>query len=82
MIAVCRVTQCASFITFFYENRYSALLALQKNPILHLSDKAISQAVIKGWFKKLEDKASDAPSKCLQRRMTLAVVDELVEIVG
>ncbi len=48
----------------------------------HLSDEAINQAMIKRWFKKLEDKASDAPNKCLQRRMRLAVVDELVEIVG
>ncbi len=37
---------------------------------------------IKRWCKKLKDKASDAPSKSLQRRIRLEVVDTLVEIVG
>ncbi len=52
---------------------------LRFNP--YFFDKAISQATIKRWFKKLKDKASDAQSKSLQRRARLEVVDELVEIV-
>ncbi len=48
----------------------------------NFADKATSQAIFKRWFKKLEDKASDASNKSLQRRMSLEVVDESVEIVG
>ncbi len=48
----------------------------------HFVDKATSQAIIKRWFKKVEDTGSDAPNKVLQRRMRLEVVGELVEIVG
>ncbi len=36
--------------------------------------------LFKRWCKKQEDKASDAPSKSLQRRIRLKVVDTLVEI--
>ncbi len=49
---------------------------LKYNP--HFPGKAISQADNLAT----EDKASDAPSKFLQRRMRLEAVDELVEIVG
>ncbi len=34
------------------------------------------------WFKKLENGASTAPSKSVQRYMILEVVDDLVEVVG
>ncbi len=48
----------------------------------HFSDKAISQATINRWFKELEDQATDAPRKPLQRHMRLEVWDELVGITG
>ncbi len=48
----------------------------------NFADKATSQAIIKRWFKKPENTASDAPNNYLQRRMRLQVVDELMEIVG
>ncbi len=50
--------------------------------IVHFSDKPLSRATIYSWFKKLGDGVSDAPSKSLQRRRRLRVVDELGEIVG
>ncbi len=52
---------------------------LKYNP--HFSDKVVSQAIIERWFKELEDKVSDAPSKFLQRRIRLEVVDTLVVIL-
>ncbi len=48
----------------------------------HFADKATSQAIILRLFKKLEDKASDAPNKFLQRHIKLEVIDELVDIEG
>ncbi len=33
------------------------------------------------WFEKLEDTVSDVPSKSLQRRMGLELLDELMETV-
>ncbi len=50
--------------------------------ILPYSDMSLSRATIYRLFKKLGDGDNDAPSKYLQRRMGLEVVDELVEIVG
>ncbi len=48
----------------------------------NFADKATSKTIIKRWFKKLEDTASEAPNKILQRSMELEAADELVEIVG
>ncbi len=63
------------------ENRYSALLAFLKH-YPQFSDKAISQSIIKRWFKTVRDKASDAPSNVLQRHIRLKVVEGLAEILG
>ncbi len=49
--------------------------------IPHFSNKAISQSTIQPWFKKREDRVSDAPNKYLQIRMQHEVVDKMVEIV-
>ncbi len=48
----------------------------------NFANKATGQAIIKRWFKKPEDTASNATNNFSQRRMQLEVVDELVEIVG
>ncbi len=66
-----------SFVKIFIQHNSPFL---KSNP--YFFDKAISQATIKRWFKKLEYKASDAQSKSLQRRARLEVVDELAEIIG
>ncbi len=78
--SVCKVTQCASLIVSFCENRCSALFAFL-NIYSILSDRTISQTTIYRWFKKLDDRASDTPSKSLQTLMRLEVVDEMVETV-
>ncbi len=51
-------------------------------PIPNFCDTPLSRAAIYNWFKKLEDRVSDAPSKSFQRCMGLEVVGELVEIVA
>ncbi len=75
------MTQSASSITFFVKTVIQHYKHILK-PDSNFADKATSQAIIKRWFKKPEDAASDASNIFLQRRMRLEVVDELVEMVG
>ncbi len=66
----------------YYLLLWKPLFSIISKSNSHFADKATSQAIILRLFKKLEDKAIDAPSKSLQRHIRLEVVDELVEIVG
>ncbi len=50
--------------------------------IPNFSHQSPRRAPIYRWVKKLEGGISDLPSKALQMRMGLAVMDEMVEIVG
>ncbi len=59
------MTQYASLITFVYEKRYSGVQAHSKI-CSSFPDKPVGRSKICQWFKKLEDKASDAASKFLQ----------------
>ncbi len=57
----------APVIAFPYENRFFSTF----RNLFCVFDKALSQAIIYRWFKKLEDRASNALRKVLQMHMKL-----------
>ncbi len=50
--------------------------------IPNFSVKPLSRVIINRRFKKLEIRIGDAPSKSLQMRMGLEVVEEFVDVLG
>ncbi len=66
----------------FYENNGDFAFSTVCDTHATFPDNPFRRAIIYRWFRKLNDKFSDAPSKPLKRQMWLEAVDNLVEVVS